>query len=227
MSNQGMMTNVWGPPGWVFLHSITMGYPNKINLKNPEHLQRMKSMKLFFNHLQHVLPCRYCRESYGDFIKHRPIDTSLLSRKQLAKWFYDIHNMVNNKLGINECEIPTFKEFYDKYETYRAKCKKTTEKERQKSLEKGCTNPLDGLPKKTTIRIYDVNGTDCSLLPNFRKVSTHDLKIIKKFQENYDPEFLQQLSSKTKEYMKSSARDCLQQNTGKQKVAKLIIKTLQ
>ena len=26
-AGNGMMTNVWGPAGWVFLHSVTFGYP--------------------------------------------------------------------------------------------------------------------------------------------------------------------------------------------------------
>ena len=59
-----MMTNVWGPPGWVFLHCITIGYPIKIDPKNKEHISRKKHTMNFFNSLGHVLPCKYCRESY-------------------------------------------------------------------------------------------------------------------------------------------------------------------
>ena len=33
----GMMTKVWGPPGWLFLHCITFGYPHKIDKQNNNH----------------------------------------------------------------------------------------------------------------------------------------------------------------------------------------------
>ena len=29
--DNGMMTKVWGPPGWLFLHCLTFGYPYTIN----------------------------------------------------------------------------------------------------------------------------------------------------------------------------------------------------
>ena len=30
--DNGMMTKVWGPTGWLFLHCVTFGYPYVINL---------------------------------------------------------------------------------------------------------------------------------------------------------------------------------------------------
>ena len=27
----GMITKIWGPPGWLFLHTVTMGYPYEID----------------------------------------------------------------------------------------------------------------------------------------------------------------------------------------------------
>ena len=32
---RGMITKIWGPPAWVFLHSIAAGYPLDIT-KDPE-----------------------------------------------------------------------------------------------------------------------------------------------------------------------------------------------
>ena len=99
------------------------------------------------------MPCKYCRESYQDFIKEHPIDKNLNTRKQLTKWLYDIHNKVNHKLGVPDCDIPSFKDIQDKYETYRAKCKKTTDEERLNNLAKGCVTPADGTPKKCEIKV--------------------------------------------------------------------------
>ena len=154
-TNNGMMTKVWGPAGWVFLHSCVMGYPCKINDKCKEDIKRKKKTKQFFMTIGYIFPCRYCRESYIKFIKELPIDKYLDSRRKLAYWLYRIHNKVNNKLGIPKCDIPTFKKVYDRYETYRAVCRPTTTKERTKRLEKGCVVPKDGKKKKCIIKIIN------------------------------------------------------------------------
>ena len=70
-----------GTTGWVFLHCITMGYPYKINTKNKQHLSRKKHIKIF-NTLGHVLPCKYCRESYLEYVS-QTIDKHLNTRKEL------------------------------------------------------------------------------------------------------------------------------------------------
>ena len=51
----------------------------------------------FFKNLGKVLPCKYCRESYDKFYEEEPLYKFLDSRKSLTKWFYNIHNKVNNK----------------------------------------------------------------------------------------------------------------------------------
>jgi hypothetical protein len=214
MSNEGIMTNVWGPPGWVFLHCITVGYPYKINSKNKEHMIRKKNAKIFFNSLAYVLPCTYCRESFLQYITEHPIDKHLNTRKKLSKWFYDLHNKINKKLGVPNCDIPSFKEFYQKYETYRAKCKKTTKKDRIKRKEKGCINPKDGIPKRTHIKIFDIFGEDCSLLKKDQKIEKKDLEIIQKFVKNNNVKTLSKLSKKTTKYVLQNALKCINNKLG-------------
>lgn len=116
-SNNGMITKIWGPPLWKSLHTITFGFPI-----NPSYQDKIK-YKNFFESLGDVLPCKYCRESYKKFIDEP--DTQLTfdvlnNRYTLSKWLYDIHNKVNNKLGMNYGV--KFKDIVDRYETYRAKC---------------------------------------------------------------------------------------------------------
>ena len=154
--NNGIMTKVWGPAGWVFLHSCVMGYPVKIDENNKNDRKRKKMTKNFFETIGFVFPCRYCRDSYKEFIKEIPIDRHLGTRRSLARWLYRIHNKVNKKLGVPKCDIPTFQEVYDRYETYRAKCKPTSPKERRSRLEKGCVVPKDGKKKRCLIKI--ING---------------------------------------------------------------------
>lgn len=158
--NNGMMTKVWGPAGWLFLHCVAFGYPYKLNPEDKEDQQKMKHYKNFFESISTILPCRYCRDSYQDFIKDYPIDSHLTSRKDLSKWFYTIHNKINNKLGVPECELPTFDEVSNNYEMYRAKCKKTTKKERNTSSSKGCIRPANGTPKRCIVKVVSCdNGT--------------------------------------------------------------------
>ena len=155
--NNGMMTKVWGPPGWMFLHCITFGYPVEIDYNNHEHIIRKEKMKIFFESIGYVFPCKYCRESYLNFIREIPIDNNLNSRKDLVKWLYDIHNKVNDKLGVPACNIPSLNEVHEKYEKYRAQCKKTTSAERIKNLNKGCVIPADGKKKKCVVKVVQLN----------------------------------------------------------------------
>lgn len=45
--DNGMMTKIWGPPGWLFLHCITFGYPYVINMNKKEHVVRMHKTRDF------------------------------------------------------------------------------------------------------------------------------------------------------------------------------------
>ena len=155
--DNGMMTKVWGPAGWLLLHCITFGYPYAINPNNLDHAYKQDHYKTFFNMVGHVLPCKYCRESYIEFAKETPIDNFLDTRENLCKWLYIIHNKVNNKLGVAEDCIPTFGEVQEFYEKFRAKCTKTSEEERLANKEKGCVKPADGTPKKCVINVVNYN----------------------------------------------------------------------
>jgi hypothetical protein len=183
--DNGMMTKIWGPPGWLFLHSITFGYPYLIDINNREHLIKRQYYRNFFMYLGKVFPCRYCRESYEEFIKEIPLDKYLNSREDLCYWLYLIHNKVNYKLGIPKCDILNFKDVKKKYETFRAECKKTTNQERNINLKKeckktyakggtplvnlsnkGCVIPKDGVFKKCQISIItsDKNSVNKKLV---------------------------------------------------------------
>ena len=175
--DNGMMTKVWGPTGWLFLHCVTFGYPYAINEKNPEHMNKKKEYKTFFTSVGDILPCKYCRESYKVYIKEIPIDKFLKTRKDLCKWLYKIHNKVNDKLGVPVENIPTFKEVQDFYEQFRAKCKKTTPSERKKNKEKGCITPADGTPKKCLINVVACKQGDVTRRTNsivYKKNSLDD-----------------------------------------------------
>ena len=151
----GMQTRVWGPGGWLFLHSIAQNYPWEPDTqKKEEYLQ-------FFRLVGNVLPCRYCRESYQDFIKQSGTELNfsvMKDRKTLTTLLYNIHNKINKKLGIN-CDL-TLKQVWEKYESFRSKCTKSPEI--VEKIKKGCTDPLKGLRKRC---VMDIVNTDADGKP--------------------------------------------------------------
>jgi len=127
--NNGLITKIWGGPGWKFCHSITFGYPLE---PTPE---QKKHYKNFFFELGYVLPCRYCRESYQKFISTGETaltDEVLENRETLTHWFYRVHQAVNQKLDIDYGV--SYKDMVEIYESFRARCGPTS---------KGCVAPLD------------------------------------------------------------------------------------
>ena len=157
--DNGLMTRLWGPSGWLFLHCVSFGYPYKIDPTNPEHIEKQNDYYRFFYYLGKVMPCKYCRNSYMDFFTKMSPMSKLGSRKEFTKWLYDIHNMVNEKLGVPQCEIPTFEEIEERYQSFRASCAPLTEQQRANNSVKGCVVPADGKPKRSVIKVVEYSPT--------------------------------------------------------------------
>lgn len=137
-----MITKVWGPPTWFFLHSMAMAYPKKIIKNNPEHTEIRNSMYVFLSNLGNVLPCGLCGSSYNSYIKSPELSISkyLNSRADLVNFIYLIHERVNEKLGVPKCDRPSFNDVVKYYNKFRAHgpCNETTIEERMNSLMAGC-----------------------------------------------------------------------------------------
>ncbi len=103
-----MDVKLWGPSAWRLFHMIAETY-NPTNKKNVHD---------FFMNLKSILPCIYCRESIGKFLKKSPITPSLENAEKFQLWLYNLHNKVNKKLrdqGNKIAPDPDFtevKEFY-------------------------------------------------------------------------------------------------------------------
>lgn len=169
--DNGLMTRLWGPSGWLFLHCVSFGYPFKIDPNNPEHLEKQNDYYRFFYYLGKVLPCKYCRNSYMEFFANNSPMNHLGSRKELTKWLYDVHNLVNDKLGVPQCERPSFEEIEERYQSFRAACKPLTESQRNDKAGKGCVAPADGKPKRSVIKVveYSPQPTKAVALQDFPK----------------------------------------------------------
>ena len=87
-----MKPEVWGPPSWIFLHSITMNYPDKPNKDDK------RKMINFFDSLKYVLPCDSCSKNLQRHIKKRPLNhKALRNRDSLMRWLIDIRNDINKE----------------------------------------------------------------------------------------------------------------------------------
>ena len=83
-----MDTRFWGPSGWHLLH-ILAAKP----VRNPS------AVKEWMELLEYVLPCKYCRASFHEYMRLQPITLSIIQSPTLfSRWMYDIHNLVNAKL---------------------------------------------------------------------------------------------------------------------------------
>jgi len=101
-----MNTTFWGPSGWIFFHTTSLSY-------NSAHQCEYKT---FYKLIGEILPCRFCRDSYKNFIKEEPLEIS--SQYDLFKWTYNMHNKVNNKLrnqGFLNDKDPLLKNAYNQY----------------------------------------------------------------------------------------------------------------
>lgn len=145
-SNDGMLTSVWGPAVWHVLHTISFNY--KVNPTKKE----KKQYKTFFESLQHVLPCRACRENlkknlgvtgYGDHIYE--------NRESFSRYIFDLHQTVNKMLG--KTNDLTYEKVRDTYENFRARCGLKGSEIAKCPIENGCTVPITGVKSKCIIRI--------------------------------------------------------------------------
>lgn len=100
-----MEPNIWGPPAWLFLHSITFNYPHSPSSNDKQ------NYNTFFHALKNVIPCPTCRKHYSDNLKKIPI--RLNTRDDLIRWLIDIHNSVNKSTNK---PILSYEEVYDKYD---------------------------------------------------------------------------------------------------------------
>jgi hypothetical protein len=156
--NNGLITKIWGPALWIGEHSISFGYP-----LNPTDEEKL-AYKKHFESLADVLPCIYCRNSYKEFISSGDTqlnDAVLENRTTLTKWLYRIHNLVNEKLGVDYGV--TYDDVVNKYESFRARCIHHTDHNHKDENSKaiGCIVPLD----YKAFSYRQVNAKDCPILP--------------------------------------------------------------
>ena len=148
-SGDGMLTSVWGPPLWHYLHVMSFNYPVKPTAADKKHYRD------FICNLRNVLPCHYCRQNLKKNLKMLPLtNADLKNRDRFSRWVYKLHELVNTMLGktsgLKFCDVR------ERYEHFRARCTKDQKKIfkfNKTKKELGCTEPLHGKKAKCIIKI--------------------------------------------------------------------------
>jgi hypothetical protein len=168
-SNDGMLTTVWGPGTWHFLHTMSFNYP-----VNPTQKQKHQ-YRNFILSLQNVLPCGKCRNNLAKNFKKLPLLMKhMKSRATFSKYIYDLHETVNKML--HKSSGLSYDQIRERYEHFRSRCTLKTKMEaRKRKTEKGCTEPLYGEKSKCILRIVP-NETKCETLQIDKKCIKHKLE---------------------------------------------------
>ena len=161
-SKNGMITYVWGPLLWHFLHMMSFNYPT-----DPEKYNKEKGYKpgfiqncyyLFVRLLQYVLPCGACRDNLVknfEILKFKENKKDILfDRGTFSKFIFDLHETVNKYLK-KESNLK-YEDIKDFYEHFRASCPKKTNINNNKHS--GCTKLKHGktIRRKPKVVIYFV-----------------------------------------------------------------------
>jgi hypothetical protein len=173
-AGDGMVTSVWGPPLWHFLHTMSFNYP-----VNPTREDKEKYREFIMN-LRYILPCKYCRMNLKTNFKQLPLKISdMNSRETFSRYIYNLHELINKMLdkksNLSYCDVR------ERYEHFRARC--TDEKPKifkfkrfqtKKKKEKGCTEPLYGTKSKCVINIVPQSEKGPSLKIDKKCIKTRE-----------------------------------------------------
>jgi len=177
-SGDGMLTAVWGPSMWHFLHIMSFNYP-----VNPSEEDR-KNYRDFILSLQYILPCKYCRQNLTNNLKATPLSNEdMKDRNSFSRYVYKLHETINKMLGkksgLSYCDVR------ERYEHFRSRCtdekpkvfniKQMKTNKTLKKKEMGCTEPLYGKKSKCIIKIVPQDEKCKTLQIDKKCIKTRDI----------------------------------------------------
>lgn len=174
-SGDGMLTTIWGPSLWHFLHTISFNYPVNPTAENKKHYRD------FVLSLENILPCKYCRINLEKNFKVLPLRMEdMKNRNSFSRYVYDLHEIVNKML--KKKSGLTYEDVRDRYEGFRSRCVLEKKKNCSKSPKSkarspkhtGCTKPFYGKKSKCIMKIVP-HDTKCETFQISKKC------ILKKF----------------------------------------------
>lgn len=177
-AGDGMLTSVWGPAMWHYLHSMSFNYPVQPTSEDK------KAYKNFVLSLKNVLPCKYCRINLRNNFKQYPLQNChMQNRETFSKYIYNLHEIVNKML--DKQSNLSYSDVRERYEHFRSRCTKNDKpkviklnitKKRGKNKENGCTEPLYGKKAKCVINIVPQDNKSNTMIINkdcIKKVSVN------------------------------------------------------
>ena len=106
---------LWGSALWNSYHTIQFAYPEVATQQDKE------KYKQYLKAFENFIPCKSCASSYADIVRSNPpTDEVLSSRKNLTTWGWNIHNIINKKLG--KTTQYSYEDLCQKYDSEEAKC---------------------------------------------------------------------------------------------------------
>jgi hypothetical protein len=91
-----MNPEVWGPPMWMFLHTLAFGYPD-----TPTATTKRKYYDLIQN-LPLFIPNSEMGNRFSQMLDAHPVTPYLDNRDSFMRWVHYIHNKINRLLGKEE-----------------------------------------------------------------------------------------------------------------------------
>lgn len=159
-SNDGMLTSIWGPGMWHYLHTMSFNYPVHPTEKDKKHYRG------FILSLQNVLPCGKCRKNLKSNFKKLPLEPKhMANRETFSRYVYDLHELINTMLG--KSSGLSYEDVRERYEHFRARCSAPSPSAANKThkrvrfaedtplvpAENGCTESLYGEKAKCVLKI--------------------------------------------------------------------------
>lgn len=168
-SNDGMLTSVWGPGMWHYLHTMSFNYP-----VNPTKQEKMHYFSFMWS-LRYVLPCGKCRANLRENYKKLPLTMKhMKNRASFSRYVFDLHELIN--IMLHKKSGLTYETVRERYEHFRSRCTISTKKNGNKTQkrvhfakkativkEAGCTDPLYGEKSKCILQIVP-QTTKCETL---------------------------------------------------------------
>jgi hypothetical protein len=140
-----MLTTVWGPSMWHFLHTTSFNYPVQPTCEDK------RKYRDFVLSLRHVLPCGKCRKNLCKNLSKLPLTMDhMKSRETFSRYMYKLHELVNTML--HKKSGLSYSEVRERYEHFRSRCTLPPLQE-EKKKEDGCTEPLYGKKSKCVLHI--------------------------------------------------------------------------
>jgi hypothetical protein len=149
-SGDGMLTYIWGPPMWHFLHTMSFNYPIE-----PTEEQKTNYYNFVLS-LKNILPCGKCRTNLSKNLKTHPLKKShLKDRESFSRYIYHLHEVINKML--KKKSGLSYEEVRNTYENFRARCSI------DQIGEDGCIEPMYGKKAKCLLKIVPLD-TKCKTM---------------------------------------------------------------